>query len=133
MRKSFLFKLLKKKYEEAKVVTSAFEAGDMKELLESNGHDYKPFVKVTLEKITQSKKAVKMINTRAKEKKKKIKDELEREQAREKKVGAYMKAHGRFGKEVNSLADEDIEGQNETFKKEDYQFDMAWLDMAWHG
>ena len=42
------------------------------------------------------------------------------ETKREKRVGSYMTAQKRFYKEVNTITDDDNEGQNEKFERNDY-------------
>lgn len=116
--------VLKRKLEEAKVVSSCFEVKELKNLLEDNGHDYKPFVRELIKDIMNSKKAMELVNSLAEEKRKSKADEDKQGQKRLKNVKTYMKMQNKHCKEVNSITDKENIGQNENFEKDDYQFDM---------
>ena len=66
---------LKLRYAESKVVSSCFALIDLKILLETNGHEWRPFCKDHVREVKNCEKALKLVIDRAEENNKKKQDE----------------------------------------------------------
>lgn len=107
------------------MVRELWEFKDLRDALEGAGHDYHDFLQEHVTDIKASAAAWKVVMDTLKEKKKAAAAEEKRARQRKKQVGRYMTAQAGIQNDVNSLLDEDNQGQNQAFEKRAYRFDAG--------